>query len=90
MPRIARQRQEDGNRVKRSGEQRSNSVKVAALQMKKVKTDTKDICEQLDVPIPTFNRWVMAGRRRLPELGRKLRVKSRDLHLARKLPAPLQ
>ena len=58
MPRVARQRQEDGNRVKRSGEQRSNSVKVAALQMKKVKTDTKDICEQLDVPIPTFNRWV--------------------------------
>ena len=58
MPRIARQRQQDENRVKRSGEQRSNSVKVAALQMKKVKTKTKDICEQLDVPKSTFYDWV--------------------------------
>ena len=46
MPRIARQRQ------------RSNSVKVAVLKMKAVKTKTKNICEQLQVPKSTFYDWV--------------------------------
>ena len=62
MPRVARQRQEDGGTVKRTAEQRSNSVKVAALQMKKVNVKTKEICETLDIPKNTFNDWVRAAK----------------------------
>ena len=61
MPRTVRQRQE-GTRVKRTTEQRSNSVKVAALQMKKAKVKTKDICKELNIPKNTFNDWVRAAK----------------------------
>ena len=61
MPRTVRQRQE-ATRVKRTTEQRSNSVKVAALQMKKAKVKTKDICEELNIPKNTFNDWVRAAK----------------------------
>ena len=61
MPRTARQKQE-GTNVKRTAEQRSNSVKVAALQMKKAKVKTKDICEELNIPKNTLNDWVRAAK----------------------------
>ena len=56
MPRVARQRQDDV-RAKRTEEHRSNSVKVAALQMKKAKVKSKEICAQLKVPKTTLNNW---------------------------------
>ena len=59
MPRTVAQRN-DGN--KRTSEQRSNSVKVAALQMKKAKVKTKDICQELDIPKNTFNDWLRAAK----------------------------
>ena len=61
MPRTVRQRQEGGS-VKRKAEQRSNSVKVAALQMKKANVKTKDICQELDIPKNTFNDWLRAAK----------------------------
>ena len=56
MPRTVRQRQE-GIRVKRTTKQRSNLVKVAALQLKKAKVKTKEISDQLYVPKTTLNNW---------------------------------
>ena len=56
MQHIARQREEGGT-VKRTVKQRSDSEKVASLQMKKPKVKTEDISYQLNVPKNILKNW---------------------------------